>query len=209
LVGGPGEILSVAAGEPDRVQALLAREARRRFEAAPAPPADLIIAGNHPWPGDPMQSFKVLLHHRAASRRGGVLAGFFWTDAAEIDRSFPLGALRGIAALGRFGGWSIRRLLPLAQRMAAASNSPATFMLHWARELVVDRHVLVFAPPLYDRLGARLGPVHLFADQADLWKTAAKLLDQTRGAAVDAPLRVRVFPSGGLTYAPASEADAQ
>ena len=43
---------------------------------------DLIVAGNHPWPGDPMQSFKVLLHHRIACRPGGVLVGLFWTDPA-------------------------------------------------------------------------------------------------------------------------------
>ena len=60
---------------------------RRRFEAPGAPRADLIVAGNHPWPGDPMQSFKVLLQHRAACRAGGVLAGFFWTDPSEIVRA--------------------------------------------------------------------------------------------------------------------------
>ena len=55
--------------------------------------AHVLVAGNHPWPGDPMQSFKVLLHHRAASMPGGVLIGMFWTDPNEIDRSFPIKAL--------------------------------------------------------------------------------------------------------------------
>ena len=137
-------------------------------------PADLIVAGNHPWPGDPMQSFKVLLHHRAACRPGGVLVGLFWTDPAEIDRSFPIAALRRIAATGALGGWTIRRLLPVAQRIAAASGSPAAFMLRWARELVVDRTVLVYAPPLCERVGPRLGPVRLFADQAALWRARPK-----------------------------------
>ena len=72
-----------------------------------------------------MQSFKVLLHHRAACRPGGVLAGLFWTDADEIDRSFPIGALRQIASTGGWGGWTIRKLLPIAQRIVAASGSPA------------------------------------------------------------------------------------
>ena len=126
-------------------------------------PADLVVAGNDPWPGDPMQSFKVLLHHRAATRPGGVLAGLFWTDPDEIDRSFPINALRLIAATGRWGGWTIRRLLPLAARIAGAAGSPAAFMLHWACELVVDRTVLVYAPPLYDRIGPRLGPVQLYS----------------------------------------------
>ena len=87
-----------ASGHPDPVQDALSAEARLRFRAPDAPPADLVVAGNHPWPGDPLQSFKVLLQHRAACRKGGVLVGFFWTDPGEIDRSFPLGR---VARAGR------------------------------------------------------------------------------------------------------------
>ena len=47
-------------------------------------------------------------------------------------------------------------------------------MIRWARELVVDRTVLVYAPPLYDRIGPRLGPVRLFADQAALWRSRGR-----------------------------------
>jgi hypothetical protein len=196
LVGAPGQVLHVAAGHPDPVQEALAAEALRRFRAPDAPPADLVVAGNHPWPGDPMQSFKVLLHHRAACRRGGVLAGFFWTDEGELDRSFPLPALRLIAATGAAGGWAVRRGLALAERAAAAVGAPSQFMLRWARELVVDRAVLVYAPPLRARLGPRLGPVRLFADPAELWRAAARALGKP-------PASARVFPEGGLTYAPA------
>jgi len=149
-----------------------------------------------------MQSFKVLLHHRAACRRGGVLVGLFWTDPAEIDRSFPITALRRIAATGALGGWTIRRLVPAAQGIAAAWGSPAAFMLRWARELVVDRTVLVYAPLLCERVGSRLGPVRLFADQAAIWRAAATSLYRRRGPA--GRLRLRVFPQGGLTYATGS-----
>jgi lactate racemase len=154
-----------------------------------------------------MQSFKVLLHHRAACRPCGVLAGLFWTDPDEIDRSFPITMLRRIAATGASGGWTIRWLLPLAERIAGATQSPAAFMLHWARELVVDRTVLVYAPPLHDRIGRRLGPVHIFGDQAALWQAAATAIARSdrgpdrRDSAVE-PIRVRIFPQGGLTYAP-------
>ena len=188
----------MVAGDPERVQDLLAADASRRLQAPPSAPADLIVAGNHPWPGDPMQSFKVLLQHRAACRPGGVLVGLFWTDPAEIARSFPISVLRWIAATGALGGWTIRRLLPAAQRIVAASGSPAAFMLRWACELVVDRTVLVYAPPLCERLGPRLGPVRLFADQSALWRAAAMALDRRRRLA--GPLRLRVFPQGGLTY---------
>jgi hypothetical protein len=199
LAGAPGQVLDVRAGHPDAVQDALASEARRRFAAPEAEPADLVAAGNHPWPGDPMQSFKVLLQHRAACREGGVLAGFFWTDPGEIDRSFPLPAMRAIAASGAPGGWVIRRGLAAADRLTAARGLPSAFMVHWARELVVDRTVLVYAPPLCARVGPRLGPVRLFADQAALWQAASALL-RRRGVALP---RVRVFPQGGLTYAPA------
>ena len=90
-----------------------------------AAPADIVVAGNHPWPGDPMQSFKILLHHRAACKPGGVLIGFFWTDPDEIDRSCPQSALRLIAATGEPGGWAIRSLVPLVERAMSAAALPA------------------------------------------------------------------------------------
>ena len=70
------------------------------------------------------------------------------------------------------------------------------FMLHWARELVVDRHVLIYAPPLHDRIGPRLGPVRIFNDQRPLWDAVAATLGHP-------PRQVRLFPRGGLSYAPA------
>jgi hypothetical protein len=208
LIGGPGQIFRVIAGRPERVQDLLATEARRRFQSPAAGPADIVVAGNHPWPGDPMQSFKVLLHHRAACRPGGVLVGLFWTDPAEIGRSFPTGALRRIAATGALGAWAIRRLVPAAQHAAALAGSPAAFMIRWARELVVDRTVLVYAPPLREQVGSRLGPVRLFSDLDELWRLAARYAhpsgqsgNHRRGrASGQEALRVRVFPQGGLTY---------
>jgi lactate racemase len=196
LIGAPGQVLHVSAGHPDPVQDRLAAEARRRLQAPDAPAADLIVAGNHPWPGDPMQSFKVLLQHRAASRPGGVLAGFFWTEVDQIDRSFPMASLRTIAASGVVGGWTIRRGVALASRVAEATGSPSAFLLRWARELVVDRTVLVYAPPLRERIGTRLGPIRIFADQAALWQAAADALGHP-----SAP-QIRIFPQGGLTYAP-------
>ena len=181
LIGGPGQIFRVMTGHPGRVQDRLSDEARRRFQAPAAPPADVIVAGNHPWPGDPMQSFKVLLHHRAACRPGGALVGLFWTDPDEIGRSFPVASLRRIAATGAWGGWAIRRLVPIAQRVSAAAGSPAAFMIRWARELVVDRNVLVYAPPLHDLIGPRLGPIQIFADQDELWQSFRELGPRSEG----------------------------
>jgi hypothetical protein len=198
LLGAPGQVFAVLAGHPEGVQDRLAAEARRRFEAPAAPPADLVVAGNHPWPGDPMQSFKVLLQHRAACRPGGVLVGFFWTDPGEIDRSFPLSLSRAIAASGAAGAWGLRRGLALADRAMSAVGSPIGFMIRWARELVVDRTILVYSPPLRARIGPRLGPVRLFDDQGPLWRAAAQALPRARRAAPS----LRVFPQAGLTYAP-------
>ncbi len=202
LAAGRGQVFRIVAGHPEQVQNILAVEARRRLEAPDASPADVVVAGNDPWPGDPMQSFKALLHHRAACAPGGVLVGLFWTDPLEIDRSFPIDALRRIAATGRAGGWGIRWLLPAAQQIAKACGSPATFMLHWARELVVDRTVLVYAPLLHERIGARLGPVQVFADQETLWRAATSTIGRRQPKRASAAVRIRVFPQGGLTYAP-------
>ena len=198
LIGTPGMIFRACAGRPESVQDALAVEARGRFQAPPEGPADVVVVGNNPWPGDPMQSFKALLHHRAAGRPGGVAVGLFWTDPAEIDRSMPRSAMRLIAGSGAPGGWAIRRLVPMAERILAARESPAAFMLRWARELVVDRTVMIYAPPLHERIGGRLGPVRIFADQDALWRAVRRALPRSRR---DAPV-VRIFPRGGLTYAP-------
>ena len=203
LIGAPGEIFRVRTGDPNLVQAALADEARHRLQFHPNPadpsPADIVAAGNHPWPGDPMQSFKVLLQHRAACRKGGILAGFFWTDPEQIDRSFPLTAMKAIAASGPVGGWILKSGLSSADHVSSWLNLPSAFMIRWARELVVDRTVLVFSPPLRERLGPRLGPIRLFDDQAALWKAAGEVLARQ---GIEAP-RTRIFPQGGLTYASA------
>ncbi len=147
LLGDQGKVIRVVAGHPDRVQETLSDDARARFQAPISPPADIVVAGNSPWPGDPMMSFKVLLQHRAASKLGGVLAGLFWTDPDEIDRSLPIATVKAIAATGAIGGHVIHRGLKFADRIAAAVGSPASFMIRWAKELVVDRTVLVYSPP--------------------------------------------------------------
>jgi hypothetical protein len=198
VLGPPGTILNVAAGDVDSVQRELSGEVHRRFRAAVDRPADVVIVGNHPWPGDPMQSFKVLLNHRAAAAADGVLVGLFWTDPEEIDRSFPMPALRAVAATGAIGGWVVRRGLKAADRVASTMKSPSRFMLRWARELVADRPVLVYAPPLHARVGPRLGPVRLFDDLEDLWEAATRALGRT-------PQSAALFPSGGLTYVPLPE----
>lgn len=198
LLGEPGQVLRVETGSVDAVQETLSDEAKTRLRAPLGAAADVVVASNDPWPGDPMQSFKVLLNHRAAGRPGGVLVGLFWTDPAELNRSFPLPALRLIAGSGVVGGWVARRGLRLADRAATAVGSPSRFMIRWARELVVDRTVLVYSPILRDRLGARLGPIRLFDDLPGLWRAAARASGQSRPS-------VRVFPRGGLTYCAAEE----
>ncbi len=86
--------------------------------------------------------------------------------------------------------------MTLADRLMATLRAPSEFLIRWARELVVDRTVLVYAPPLYDRVGPRLGPIRLFDDQAALWRAAQAALP-----GIESP-RCRIFPQGGLTYCP-------
>ena len=200
LLGPPGEVFRVLAGRPDPVLEELTTEARRRFAAPFTKPVDIIIAGNNPWPGDPMQSFKVLLQHRAAGKPGGILVGFFWTDPVELDRSFPVAAMRLIAVTGSLGGAVTRKGLVVAERAAAALGRPGTFLLRWARELVVNRSVYVYAPTLHARFGSRLGPIRLYGEQTRLWADISKKIGRESAPSV------RVFPQGGLSYHPERDA---
>lgn len=199
LMGDRDQVLRVAVGPVAAVQRELSEEARRRFQAPFRPPSDVIAVGNAPWPGDPMQSFKALLHHRSACRPGGVMIGFFWSDPEELTRSMPEGALRAIAATGGIGEWAIRHGVTGADAIARKLGHPASFMIHWARELVVNRTVMVYSPLLAKAVGRRLGPVRIYGDQEKLWADAESTVgrDTPRGAG---PIRLRVFPWGGLTY---------
>ena len=77
------------------------------------------------------------------------------------------------------------------------------------RELVVDRSVLVYAPPLRERVGSRLGPVQLFAELDPLWEVAGASIERNRVRQSGAPVRIRVFPQGGLTYVPVRQGTRQ
>ena len=191
------EVFKVLAGEPDEVEMQLAGEAKRRFEFRPdanKPLADLIIAGNAPWPGDPMHSFKVLLNHRAACKPGGILAGVFWTDPDELGRSFPLGPAKMIAKSGRIGAMATQLGLPVAEKVAAWRGSSKRFMMRWARELVLERQVVVYSPEMRQLFGPRLGSVRLAGNGAEFWGVIKNHSRKTGN--------VSLFPYGGLTYVP-------
>ncbi len=196
ILGAPGQVVRVEAGHPDPVQERLAAEAQT------AVPGPFLAAGRPGRRGQPSLAGRPdaeLQGAVAAPRRepAGGRPGRLLLDRSRPDRPLVPDALaprdRG---LGRPGGWAIRRGLAAADRLAGAVGSPAAFMIRWARELVVDRTVLVYAPPLRDRIGPRLGPIRLFADQGLLWRAASSALGDST-----AP-RIRVFPQGGLTYAP-------
>lgn len=191
------EIFSVNAGEPDTVALKNAAEARRRFrwpgiDHGPLP--DMVVVGNAPWPGDPMHSFKTLLNHRAACKPGGVLAGVFWTDPAEFGRSFPIGAARSIARSGKIGSLATRFGLPLAEKIATWRGSPKRFMMRWARELVLDRTVVVYSPEMKSLFGPRLGSVQIAGNRDEFWNCIKNNHNKTVHSAM-------IFPYGGLSYA--------
>jgi hypothetical protein len=94
-----------------------------------------------------MQSFKVCCTTKRPPA-GGVLVGCLTDPAGLAARS--VATLRRIAATRR-GGWAIRG--SCHTHATAAAGSPAAFMLRWARRLVVDRTVLVYA-----RCATRSGP---------------------------------------------------
>ena len=148
-----------------------------------------------------MQSFKVLLHHRAACRPGGVLVGLFWTDPAG-DRSIVShwrlatdrgnGSARGLddpPVTPDRASDSPRR--PVRRRLSCCAG-------HASSSLTAP--CSVYAPTLHERIGPRLGPIRLFADQMALWESA-----RSRWVAAIEPRMggsCRVFPQGGLTYVP-------
>ena len=88
LAGGHGQVFRIVAEIRTGSECLGGRSGP--VAGAPAAMlADLVVAGS-PWPGDPMQSFKVLLHHRGCRRRRRCWPGCSGLIPDEIDRSFPL-----------------------------------------------------------------------------------------------------------------------
>ena len=191
----------MVAGDPERVQDLLAAEVSKRFHAPPSAPADLIIVGNHPWPGDPMQSFKVLLQHRAACRSGGVLVGLFWTDSSRnrpLVSNFDPAEDRSDRC-----SWGLDDPTALAvspNESLRPAGSPAAFMLRWACELVVDRTVLVYSPPLHRPTRASPGSCPPFCRSSRACGKRPPHGPRSASSGSAGPLRLRVFPQGGLTY---------
>ena len=128
LIGGPGQVFRVIAGHPEQRAGSPRGRGPATLPAPEAAPADVVVAGNHPWPGDPMQSFKVLLHHRAACRPGGVLVGLFWTDPARSAARSRSARCGGSPRRGASGGWAIRR--PGAGRPARRRGGRLPGRLH-------------------------------------------------------------------------------
>src|SRR5207302_1874891 len=129
------------------------------------------------FPGTSHRSTLGALHRMGLSGDAGRLLG---GDAGHNPMRRAIGAaakrLGPCFSLSHLMGAPIRRGLPMAERVTAAVGSPSTVLIRWARELVVDRTVLVYAPPLHDRVGPVLGPVRLFANQGRLWQAAAEAL---------------------------------
>ena len=204
LIGGPGQVFRIVAGHPERVQDLLGSRGAATVPGAAGRAGGSGRGGQSSLAGRPHAELqgvasppRCLPAWRRARRP--VL------DRPRGDRS--LVPDRGAAA-DRRDGRSGRLGDPpaVADRPAdrlRRSGSPAAFMLRWARELVVDRTVLVYAPPLRERIGPRLGPVRLFDDQAALWQAAAVALE-SRDRPDRGPPSSASSLKAGLTYVPRS-----
>ena len=142
-----GQVFRIVAGHPERVQDLLAAEARRRLQA-PTGTRRQTWSWRATTPGRATRCKASKCCFTTARPAGPAVC---WsacsgpTPLRSIARSPspPCGASRRQAPGedGRSGG-CCRRL----RRIVGASGSPAAFMLHWACELVVDRTVLVLRP---------------------------------------------------------------
>lgn len=194
VLGPTGEVLDVAAGEPLSVQERLAAEVRRRGLAPPRDLVDAVIVGNAPWAGDPVQSFKVLLQHRAALRPGGLLIGFFWTRPDAIEGTLPGYALILFSAVGILPAFVSRGLVLATDHLARLLRMSNWFLIRWIRELIGDQTVMIYAPGLQARVGGRLGPIRIYASQDRLWDDARRLFAGSGNPTA------RIFPHGGLTY---------
>ena len=162
-------------GGPNRVQDLLAAEARRRFQAQAAAPGRHGRRGQPPLAGRPDAELQGLASPPRRGRPGGVLVGLFLDrPATRSTARSRLPPCESIAATGRLGGWAIRRLVPTgrarpprprARRPRSCSAGPASWSLT-APSWSTPRRSMT-------RIGPRLGPIRLFADQPTLWEACA------------------------------------
>ena len=158
------------------------------------------MAGNHPWPGDPMQSFKVLLHHR---RPAGPAACWSACSGPIPRRSIAR------SPSPRCGG-SPRRAPWGAGRFAGCCRSPSGSSRPRARR----RRSCSAGHASWSSTAPCLStPRRFTSGSARVWARSASspikprsgrppptALDRQADRHQPRPLRVRVFPQGGLTY---------
>ncbi|MFM7316420.1 MAG: hypothetical protein ACKO5E_05685, partial [bacterium] len=84
--------------------------------------------------------------------------------------------------------------LPLAEKIATWRGSSKRFMMRWARELVLDRTVIVYSPEMKSLFGPRLGSVRIAGNREEFWNCMIKNHNKVIQSAI-------IFPYGGLSYA--------
>ena len=72
-----------------------------------------------------------------------MFVGLFHAEESELNRSFPLPAMHAIAATGAIGGAIVRHGVALGRTLGEQRRQPLGVHVKMARELVVDRTLLV------------------------------------------------------------------
>ena len=186
-------------GDPERVQDLLADEAD-----APAPGARSSACGSRrrgqsSLAGRPDAELQGV----ASSSRGVPSRAACWSACSGPIRTRSTARFRssrcGESRLtGGWGGGPFAGSCRSPSGIARAAGSPAAFMMRWACELVVDRTVLVYAPPLYDADRTPSGPGSAFRRSGRRsGKQRRRRLRAGRAGNAAGTVALRVFPRAG------------
>ena len=159
VVGGPGQVFRVVAGDPRRqLQDLLAAEAPRTARGAPVSRQTWSWRATTLGRAKPCEAgryyFITATGVSARPCAGRLLVNHCPT---QIDDRFPrllAAAADRAGETGTLGGWALRGFL----RLHSVSPRPQRRSCSTRHNWCIDRRVLVYAPPLCEWVGPHLGP---------------------------------------------------
>lgn len=163
-------------------------------------PADVVLTNSYPMDLDLRQSIKCVGNSLYACKPGGIMLGCVRCEQGLGEmplaaKTLPYPVMRGVLkVIGK------HRILPLVKKAKAGEPVEEIFVGHFGLQMLRRNHLAIFSdsPALPENVGRKMGLARSFSHIQDMISWAEARAPRTA--------TVWVFPCGGATYAPRSEA---